>query len=108
MHVLLKPMPSAIQALVYDPLSEYLAVAYGNQVSMYSLGIMGGSGIKLRDRIEQIPPPPGELGESSQGLVTCVSFFGASHRQRHLFVGYSGVGFLYVVFLIVLGDLLTA
>lgn len=96
MHMLLKPMPSAIRALVYDPLSEYLAVAYGNQVSIYSLGITGGLGIKYWDCVERIPPPPGKLGETSHGLVTCLAFFGTSHRRRRLFVGYARLGFLYV------------
>ncbi|KAF8594995.1 hypothetical protein BDV93DRAFT_515350 [Ceratobasidium sp. AG-I] len=94
MHSLVKPLPSAIRALAYDALSEYLAVGYANQVSIFSRSTAGSLGVEYWNCLDQIPPPPSSLGNSKGSLVTCIAFFGASHRRRHLFVGYAQAGFL--------------
>jgi hypothetical protein len=94
-------MPSAVRALVYDPLSKYLAVGHGDRISVYSSRPAGGLGVEHWNCIEEVSPP-GKRDGSDSSLVMCAAFFGASHRRRHLFVGYARAGFLYVALFIYL------
>lgn len=88
MRSLLKPMSSAIRALAYDALNDYIAIGYGGEVSIYSRSTSGPS-IEYWDPIEHIPAPR----DTKDSLVTSLLFFGVSLDRRHLFVGHARAGY---------------
>jgi hypothetical protein len=84
MRPIIGPLPQQIRTIAYDPSLKLIAVGYGSQVSIYTIGSLGLVWVLL----DSIPEP--HEGAGVAALVNSVFFYG--HPVRKLFAGRAAAG----------------